>query len=98
MDWLSAILSTVPWPLSVRPSLDNLADPELRELVATCLSELGFALFLVAITTLIRRARVVAVLVALPLAFTQVPSLALLLVPATPTSYRLSPTGFTAAA
>jgi mono/diheme cytochrome c family protein len=98
MDWLSAILSTVPWPLSVRPSLDNLADPEMRRLVATALSELGFALSLVAITTLIRRARVVAALVALPLIFTQVPSLALLLVPATPTSYHLSPTGFTAAA
>jgi mono/diheme cytochrome c family protein len=98
MDWLSAILSTVPWPLSVRPSLVNLADPQMRRLVATALSELGFALLLVAITTLIRRARVVAVLVALPLVFTQVPSLALLLVPATPTSYHRSPTGFTASA
>src|SRR5580704_12456697 len=98
MDWLSAILSTVPWPLSVRPSLDNLADPEMRRLVATALSELGFALLLVASTTLIRRVRVVAVLVALPLMFTQVPSLALLLVPATPTSYHRSPTGFTAVA
>jgi mono/diheme cytochrome c family protein len=51
---------------------------------------------LLAITTLIRRARVVAVLVALPLVFTQVPSLALLLVPATPASYHPSPTAFTA--
>ena len=83
MDWLSAILSTALWPFSVRPSLANLADPEMRRLVATALSELGFALLLVAITTLMRRARVVAMLVALPLVFTQVPSLALLLVPAT---------------
>jgi mono/diheme cytochrome c family protein len=98
MDWLSAILSTALWPFSVRPSLANLADPEMRRLVATALSELGFALLLVAITTLMRRARVVAMLVALPLVFTQVPSLALLLVPATPTSYHRSPTGFTASA
>ncbi len=68
----------------------------MRRLVATALSELGFAVLLLAITNLIRRARVVAVLVALPLAFTQFPSLALLLVPATPTSYHPSPTGFTA--
>jgi mono/diheme cytochrome c family protein len=98
MDWLSGTLSTVPWPLSVRPSLENLADPEMRRLVATALSELGFALLLVATTTLVRRARIVAVLVALPLVFTQGPSLALLLVPATPASYQLSPTGFTASA
>src|ERR1017187_894352 len=98
MDWLSAILASLPWPLSVRPSLANLADPEMRRLVATALSELGFALLLVAVTALIRRARVVAVLVALPLVFTQVPTLALLLVPATPTSYHRSPTGFTAVA
>jgi mono/diheme cytochrome c family protein len=98
MDWLSAILSTTPWPLSVRPGLANLADPEMRRLVATALSELGFALLLVATAALMRRARVVAVLVALPLVFTQAPSLALLLVPATPTSYHRSPTGFTATA
>ena len=70
----------------------------MRRLVATALSELGFAVLLLAITNLIRRARIVAVLVALPLIFTQGPSLALLLVPATPASYRPSPTGFTAAA
>lgn len=98
MDWLTAILSTTPWPFPVRPSLVNLADPEMRRLVANALSELGFALLLVAVTTLIRRGRIVAVLVALPLLFTQVPSLALLLVPATPTSYHPSPTGFTASA
>ena len=96
MDWLNAILATMPWPFSVRPSLANLADPEMRRLVATALSELGFALLLLALTTLLRRARVVAMLVALPLVFTQVPSLALLLVPATPASYHPSPTGFTA--
>jgi mono/diheme cytochrome c family protein len=97
-DWPNAILSTVPWPFSVRPSLENLADPEMRRLVATALSELGFAVLLLAITTLLRRGRIVAVLVVLPLVLTQIPSLALLLVPATPTSYHPSPTGFTAAA
>jgi mono/diheme cytochrome c family protein len=96
--WLNAILSTAPWPFAVRPSIENLADPEMRRVVATALSELGFAMLLLAITTLLRQARIVAVLVALPLVFTQIPSLALLLVPATPTSYHPSPTGFTAAA
>jgi mono/diheme cytochrome c family protein len=96
IDWLTAIFSAVPWPFSVRPSVTNLADPEMRRLVATALSELGFAVLLLAITTLMRRGRIVAVLVALPLVFTQAPSLALLLVPATPASYHRSPTGFTA--
>jgi mono/diheme cytochrome c family protein len=96
IDWLATILATLPWPFSVRPSLANLADSELRRLVATALSELGLAALLLAITALIRRGRIVAVLVALPLVFTQLPSLALLLVPATPASYHPSPTGFTA--
>src|SRR5579859_4339402 len=95
-DWLIGLLATAPWPLSVRPSFANLADPEMRRLVATALSELGFAVLLLALTTVIRRGRIVAVLVALPLLFIQAPSLALLLVPATPTSYHPSPTGFTA--
>jgi mono/diheme cytochrome c family protein len=98
MDWLNQVLATVPWPFSVRPSTENLADPEMRRLVATALSELGFAVLLLAMTALLRRARIVAVLVALPLAFSQSPSLLLLLVPATPASYQVSPTGFTASA
>jgi mono/diheme cytochrome c family protein len=97
-DLPSAILSAVPWPFPVRPSLDNLADPETRRLVATALSELGVAVLLLVIAVTVRRARIVAVLVALPLVFTQCPSLALLLAPATPTSYRPSPTGFTVSA
>lgn len=68
----------------------------MRRLVGTALSQLGFAVLLVSVTVLVRRGRVVAALVALPLVFTQGPSLALLLVPATPTSYRPSPTGFSA--
>ncbi|MGA3005841.1 MAG: cytochrome c [Acetobacteraceae bacterium] len=96
IDWLTGILSTLLWPFSVRPSLVNLADPEMRRLVATALSELGLAVLLLAITTLVRRGRIVAILLTLPVVFTQVPSLALLLVPATPTSYHPSPTGFTA--
>lgn len=95
-DWLIDLLATTSWPLSVRPSLANLADAEMRRLVATALSELGFAVLLLAVSTLMRRGRIVAVLVALPLFIMQAPSLALLLVPATPTSYRASPTGFTA--
>lgn len=97
-DWLNPILSAVPWPLPVRPSLDNLANPEMRRLVATALSELGFAVLMITITAMLRRARIAAVLVVLPLVFMQVPSLSLLLVPATPTTYHPSPIGFTAAA
>jgi mono/diheme cytochrome c family protein len=95
---LSSILSAVPWPLPVRPSLDNLADPEQRSLVATALSELGFAFLVLSIAGLVRRGRLVAVLVALPLMFMQGPSLSLLLVPATPASFYLSPTAFSASA
>lgn len=95
-DWLTAILASRPWPFSVRPSLENLAIPQMRQLVGIALSELGFAVLLLAVTSLIRRARIVAVLIALPLAFKQVPSLLLLLVPATPASYQPSPTGFSA--
>jgi len=97
-DLLNTIFSTVPWPFSVRPSVDNLADPAMRRTVATALSELGFAVLLLTSTSVLRRARLVAVLAALPLVFTQVPSLFLLLVPATPASYRPSPTGFSASA
>ena len=70
----------------------------MRRLVALALTELGLAVLLVSITVMLRRGRLVAVLVALPLAFMQGPSLSLLLVSATPASYHPSPTGFSAAA
>ena len=94
LDWLSA----APWPFPVRPSLENLADPEVRHTLAVALSELGLAALLVTIGVVTRRGRVVTVLVALTIGFLQGPSLGLLLVEATPTSYSPSPTGFSAAA
>jgi mono/diheme cytochrome c family protein len=97
MDFLSNALATMPWPFSVRPSLENLADPEMRRLVATALMQLGLGVMLLSISLVVRRGRIVAVLAALPLLFLQGPSLGLLLVEATPTSYHVSPTGFSAA-
>ena len=69
----------------------------MRNLIAVALSEFGLAVLLLSICAAVRRGRVVAVLVALTVLFLQGPSLGLLLVAATPTSYRQSPTGFTAA-
>lgn len=97
-DLLGQIFSVVPWPFPVRPSLVQLADPGSRRIVATALTELGCAVLLLSIAAMLRRARVVAALVALVLAFARLPSLALLLVPATPASYVVSPTGFTSSA
>jgi mono/diheme cytochrome c family protein len=96
VDFLGNLLSAVPWPFPVRPSFENLADPEMRRLVATALSQLGLGVLLLSFSLVVRRGRLVAVLAALPLLFMQGPSLALLLVEATPSSYRESPTGFSA--
>jgi hypothetical protein len=85
---LNQILSAVPWPLPVRPSLDNLADPAMRRLVATALMVLGFAVLLLSLAGMLRQGRVVAVLAALGLVFYGAPSLGLVFVPATPASYR----------
>lgn len=70
----------------------------MRRLVATALMQLGLGVLLLSFSLVVRRGRVVAVLAALPLLFLQGPSLALLLVEATPASYRSSPTGFSAVA
>ena len=66
MDFLSDMLTTMPWPLSVRPDLENLADPETRRLVATALMQLGLGVMLLSISVVVRRGRIVAVLAALP--------------------------------
>jgi mono/diheme cytochrome c family protein len=97
-DFLTTFLSAVPWPFPVRPSLTNLADAQARHLVAVALCEFGLVVLLLTIGTVARRGRVVAVLLTLTVCFLQGPSLTLLLVPATPTSYHPSPTGFTAEA
>jgi mono/diheme cytochrome c family protein len=97
-DLLTTLFSELPWPLPVRPSVENLADPESRHTVATALSQLGLAVLLLTIATVVRRGRIVAMLAAFTLIVLQLPSLDLLLVAAYPTSYRPSPTDFTAAA
>jgi mono/diheme cytochrome c family protein len=97
LDFLNQLISSVPWPFPVRPSLENLADPEIRRLVGTALLQLGLAVLLLSASLVVRRGRFVAVLAALPLLFLQGPSLSLLLVQATPSSYRTSPTGFSTA-
>jgi mono/diheme cytochrome c family protein len=96
-EFLTKLLSTVPWPFPVRPSFENLADPQARHLLAVALSLLGLAALVVTISIVARRGRVVAVLVALTVLFLRGPSLSLLFVSATPASYRSSPTGFTVA-
>jgi mono/diheme cytochrome c family protein len=70
----------------------------MRRDVATALMILGLAVLLLTLAGMLRRGGVVAVLTALGLVFYQAPALGLLLVPATPASYRQSPTGFTAVA
>ena len=96
-DPLTVLVSGMPWPFTVRPSLENLADPDLRHLIAVALLELGLAALLLTIAVVVRRGKIVPVLLALPLFFMQGPSLSLLLVEATPTSFRPSPTGFSTA-
>ncbi len=93
---MGSALSAIPWPFSVRPSLENLADPNIRHVVAASISEVGFAILLLSIAVLVGRARVVATLIALPLIFMNLTTFTLFLVPATPTSYHQSPSGFSA--
>ena len=97
-DMVSSLLSFASWPFPLRPSLENLVDPEARRAGRDRTHAIGLrGILLLTIGGVVRRMRLVAFLAALPLFFIQGPSLALLLVDATPTSYRPSPTGFTAA-
>lgn len=73
-----------------------MADPEARHAIAVALSLVGLAILLVTIAMVMRRGRIVAMVVALILIVPRLPALDLLLVAAYPTSYRPSPTGFTA--
>ena len=85
------------WPFTWRPSLEALADPDLRQEVAVALLAVGAGLAAVALGCIARRFRVAALLLAVPLIVWQAPSLGLLLVEAYPTSYLTSPSGFSAA-
>jgi len=96
-DWLNSLASTVPWPFPLRPSLENLADPEVRHVLAVTLSAMGLAMLLLNISVMARRGVVVMALIAATVFVLRGPNLELLLVDATPASYRPSPTGFSAA-
>lgn len=85
------------WPFAWRPSLDAMQDPDLRWEVAVALCMIGAALGCIALSWFAGRWRVLTLLATVPLIGWEVPSLDLLLVDAYPTSYRISPTGFTAA-
>lgn len=99
----SFLASSVPalheqpdWPFPWRPSLAALADPDLRRKVVDALFMIGVALVMAAAGLAWRRARWPAVALAAALLWFAVPHLGLLLVPAYPTSYYLSPSGFAA--
>jgi putative copper export protein/mono/diheme cytochrome c family protein len=88
---------TVVWPFVWRPSLEAMADADLRGEVALALLAMGAGVGLVAVSWIARRLRLAALAVAAGLIAWQAPSVTLLLVEAYPTSYQTSPTGFTAA-
>jgi len=99
----AALASLVPgahdqvvWPFASRPSLTVLDDPELRDDVALAVIAVGVGIGAVAVAVWARRFRLPTLLAAAGLIAWQAPSLGLLLVEAYPTSYQLSPTGFTA--
>jgi putative copper export protein/mono/diheme cytochrome c family protein len=102
----AALLASLPpgaheqpdWPFPWRPSLDVLADDDLRAEIGHALLGLAAAGALVVAATLLRRLRVVALLAAGAIVWFALPSLQLLLVPAEPTYYWLSPSTGDAAA
>ena len=91
-----ALHQDADWPLAWRPSLEAMEDPDLRREVAWALLAIGAGLGAIAVCGFIRRWRLAASVVAILLAIWQAPSLALLTVPAYPTSFFRSPTGFAA--
>ena len=84
------------WPFPWRPSLAAMADSDLRREVVDALAMIGAALVAAAIGLAWRRLRWGGLPVAIVLLWFAVPHLGLLLVPAYPTSYYVSPTGFAA--
>ncbi len=86
------------WPFASRFSLVALAEPFLREIVVRGAVELAAALLLLGVAIALRRLRWVCLALAVVLVWLAVPNLRLLLVPAYPTSFYRSPTGFTSAA
>ncbi|HXT78765.1 MAG TPA: CopD family protein [Acetobacteraceae bacterium] len=85
------------WPFSWRFSLDALQDPGLQYELTTAALSAAAGIAAVVACLIWRRGVVVAVLFAAGLIVTRLSSFALLLVPAYPTSFFSSPTGFAAA-
>lgn len=85
------------WPFPLRPSLDVLADDDLRAEIGAALLQLATAGALLFIATLHRRLHLAAPVAAIALAWFALPSLRLLLVPAEPTTYWQSPSAHDAA-
>ena len=85
------------WPFPWRLSLAAMQDPDLRNEVSIAFLAVGIGLGTVALAVILRRARILALLLAVPLIVWQAPSLTLLLVEAYPTSFLSSPTGFSVA-
>jgi putative copper export protein/mono/diheme cytochrome c family protein len=84
------------WPFPARLNLDVFADPDLVREVTQGLCMLALGLALVGLGFIRRRLRLPAFVLGAGLAAFSVPHLDLLLVPAYPTSYYTSPTGFDA--
>jgi putative copper export protein/mono/diheme cytochrome c family protein len=99
---MAALMASLPpgmhaapsWPFPWRPSLAAMGDTALRQDVALALIAIGAGVAATALSWVARRGRVVVLLLAIALISWQVPALGLLLVPAYPTSYLTSPTGF----
>ena len=86
------------WPFSWHLSLVSVnEDPDLRAEVIMSVGLMGLAVLLAAAACLWRRFRITAFVVLAGIIVLRGPSLELLTVPAYPTSFRTSPTGFSAA-
>ena len=84
------------WPFPWALSFDVLGEPELHDEVFAALEALLGAFALLLLAVLARRVRWLAVAAAAGIVFYTVPQFDLLLVPAVPTSFQHSPTGFAA--
>jgi mono/diheme cytochrome c family protein len=92
--WLT---QTIPWPFPLRPSLEALSDPGVRLTIGGILLALGVCVLLLTLAIRTGRSRLPATLLLASAAGIGIPLSGQLWVKATPTSYRPSPTGFTAA-
>lgn len=87
---------TPVWPFAWAPSSIALEEPELHDEVFDALHALLGAFALLLLAGLARRVRWVALIAAVAITGFALPHLDLLLVPAVPTSFQRSPTGFAA--